>query len=105
MITVTKSAAEFITKNNKENTPYFRIQVVASGCNGFSYKMEFETKKDNGDQEFEQQGLKVLVDPKTLLYVVGSKIDYSTDLLNGGLQISNPAAKSTCGCGQSFSPS
>ncbi len=103
MITITKSAAEFIHKANTENTPYFRVKVTGGGCSGFSYQMEFETQKNKDDQKFEQHGLKILVDPNTLLYVVGSEIDYSTDLLNSGLKITNPSAKSTCGCGQSFS--
>ena len=102
LVTITESAAEYIKKANTENAEYFRIAVTAGGCSGFSYRLEFETEKNKNDQEFEQQGLKILVDPKSLLYVSGSEIDYSKDLLNSGLKISNPVAKSSCGCGQSF---
>ena len=103
LITVTESAAEFIVKNNIENAPYFRVSVVGGGCSGFSIQMNYDISKNEKDFEIEQDGIKILVDPKSLLYLAGAKIESSTNPLQGGLIVENSSFKSKCGCGSSFS--
>jgi iron-sulfur cluster assembly protein len=80
-----------------------RLKVGAGGCSGLSYEMEFVTAGDAKDREFVFDGLKVLVDARSLAYVAGLTLDYSTQMVNGGFQFSNPKAKRSCGCGTSFS--
>ena len=74
-----------------------RMEVTTGGCSGMNYNMSFEKEKGEFDKVFESQGL------KSYLYLKGIKIDFSTDMLNGGFQIVNPNAERTCGCGTSFS--
>ena len=80
-----------------------RLKVEAGGCSGLSYEMDFVSEKGRLDREFEFEGLKVLVDAKSLLYIGGMTLDYSTKMVNGGFQFTNPRAKRSCGCGTSFS--
>ena len=68
-----------------------------------TYKMDFETNQKTTDKAFESNGLKIVCDLKSWLYLKDVKVDYSDDLLNGGFQIQNPNAERTCGCGTSFS--
>lgn len=82
---------------------FLRIKVVGGGCSGLSYKMEFTTETTEKDKTLEGEGIKIVIDPKSLLFLKGIKIDY-TDGLNGqGFVFNNPNAKSSCGCGTSFS--
>ena len=110
MITLTEAAANkikslFESQNALRNVPEenknFRIKVVSGGCSGFQYQLTFDSVK-NGDQVFEHFGVKVICDPKSYLYVVGSEIDYSDNLMDAGFKIKNPNAKGGCGCGSSF---
>jgi iron-sulfur cluster assembly protein len=80
-----------------------RLRVGAGGCSGLSYEMEFVGAGDAKDREFVFDGLRVLVDARSLAYVAGMTLDYSTQMVNGGFQFSNPKAKRSCGCGTSFS--
>jgi iron-sulfur cluster assembly protein len=80
-----------------------RLRVQAGGCSGLSYDMDFVTDRESLDREFEFEGLKVLVDARSLLYIGGMTLDFSERLVNGGFQFSNPRAKRSCGCGTSFS--
>lgn len=80
-----------------------RIGVQAGGCSGLSYEMDFVREKLENDYEFEFEGLRVVVDARTMPYVNGLTLDYSNKMVNGGFQFSNPRAKRSCGCGTSFS--
>lgn len=79
-----------------------RVGVKGGGCSGFSYMIEFDTKKDS-DQEFEIGGLKVYMDKLHGIYLLGMEIDWDEGLNNRGFTFKNPNAKTTCGCGTSFS--
>jgi iron-sulfur cluster assembly accessory protein len=107
MISLTENAAQkvkTILEQEKENVPSggLRIYVQGGGCSGFSYGMVLDEVSD-GDQVFEAQGVKVIVDPMSLRYLEGAEVDYKDDLMGGGFAIKNPNATSTCGCGHSFS--
>lgn len=78
-----------------------RVRVAGGGCSGFQYQLEFDSPSEN-DQVFEREGVKVVVDPKSYLYLMGSEIDYVDGLHGAGFTLRNPNAKGTCGCGQSF---
>ena len=80
-----------------------RLGVQGGGCSGFSYVMQFESGPRASDQVYEFEGAKVFVDPKSLVYLQGMTLDYKADLMQQGFVIHNPNAKSTCGCGTSFS--
>ena len=80
-----------------------RVSVVGGGCSGMSYNLSFDDKKGEFDKVFEIKGVKVYCDLKSWLYVKGTIIDFSDDLLSGGFKIENPNAERTCGCGTSFS--
>lgn len=80
-----------------------RIMVVGGGCSGFSYDMDFENEEKPGDEIFEVDGLKVYVDPMSLQYLDGTKVDYVESFQFSGFHFENPNAKNTCGCGSSFS--
>ena len=82
---------------------FLRMSVDSGGCSGMNYKMDFDKKQDTYDKVFEQNGLKVVCDLKSWLYLKNITIDYSDDMLNGGFKIENPNAERTCGCGTSFS--
>jgi len=78
-----------------------RIKVIGGGCSGLSYKMDLDQKRD-GDRLFEREGAKVIVDRKSYLYLNGTELDYSEDLMNSGFNLRNPNVKRSCGCGASF---
>jgi iron-sulfur cluster assembly accessory protein len=80
-----------------------RVGVVGGGCSGFQYSMDFENQARDGDVSFEQDGVKVFVDPMSSMYLQGVTIDYVVGLQGAGFKFSNPNAKNTCGCGSSFS--
>ena len=82
---------------------FLRMSVDSGGCSGMNYKMDFDKNQDTYDKVFEQNGLKVVCDLKSWLYLKNITIDYSDDMLNGGFKIENPNAERTCGCGTSFS--
>ena len=82
---------------------YLRVAISGGGCNGLSYKLRFTPAPRRGDILVRSAGTPVLVDPKTALYLKGSQIDYSDQLLGGGFKFSNPNAKASCSCGESFS--
>ena len=78
-----------------------RVGVQGGGCSGLSYFMDFDAEKPD-DRIFEHQGVKVFVDPKSLLYMSGSVLDYTEGLMGAGFAIKNPMQKGACGCGHSF---
>jgi len=80
-----------------------RVGVVGGGCSGFQYSMDFEKAGADGDLVFEQEGIRFFVDPMSSMYLQGVTIDYVQGLQGAGFKFNNPNAKTTCGCGQSFS--
>jgi len=82
---------------------YLRIAITGGGCNGLSYKMRFVPEARKGDILVRTAGVPVVVDPKTALYLKGTQLDYSAKMVAGGFKFSNPNAKASCSCGESFS--
>lgn len=81
---------------------YLRVAISGGGCNGLSYKMSFTNQTKRGDILVDTQGVPVLVDSKSALYLKGTVLDYSSRLVAGGFKFSNPNAKASCSCGESF---
>lgn len=81
---------------------FLRVAITGGGCNGLSYKLRFTNKTRRGDILVQSAGVGVIVDPKTALYLKGTEIDYSAKLIAGGFKFSNPNAKASCSCGESF---
>jgi iron-sulfur cluster assembly protein len=82
---------------------YLRVAITGGGCNGLSYKMKFVPTGKKGDILVRTAGVPVLVDSKTALYLKGTLLDYSNRMVAGGFKFSNPNAKASCSCGESFS--
>ena len=82
---------------------YLRVKISGGGCNGLSYKMKFAGEPKRGDILVRSAGAEVLVDSKSALYLRGTQLDYSDKMVGGGFKFSNPNAKSSCSCGESFS--
>src|ERR1700710_2219337 len=82
---------------------FLRIAITGGGCNGLSYKMKFVPEPRRGDILVRSAGVPVVVDPKTALYLKGTVLDYSDKMVAGGFKFSNPNAKASCSCGESFS--
>jgi iron-sulfur cluster assembly accessory protein len=106
MINITATAAtkvKGILEQEKSSIPQggLRIYVQGGGCSGFQYGMVLDEAAE-GDQIFETDGIKVIVDPMSMRYLEGAEVDYKEDLMGGGFAIKNPNATSTCGCGHSF---
>ena len=81
----------------------FRVYIIGGGCSGFQYGFAFEEEQTDGDMMLEAHGVSVMVDPMSFPYLMGSTVDYLEDLQGSRFVVSNPNAKSTCGCGSSFS--
>lgn len=107
MITVSPNAKEYINKLMADQkagpSTFVRVGVKSGGCSGLEYKLDFDTIEKEGDQVFEDKGIKVVVDMKSLLYLYGTELDYSGGLNGKGLTFNNPNASRTCSCGESFS--
>ncbi|MCU7920565.1 MAG: iron-sulfur cluster assembly protein IscA [Candidatus Thiodiazotropha sp. (ex Dulcina madagascariensis)] len=103
-ITVTEAAAKRVLTflANRGKGLGIRLGVRTSGCSGMAYEMEFVDELQAGDQVFEDRGVKVIIDPKSLVYLDGTEVDYAREGLNEGFKFNNPNAKSECGCGESF---
>ena len=82
---------------------YLRVAITGGGCNGLSYKMRFVGEAKAADILVRSEGVAVLVDPKSALYLRGTQLDYSDKMIGGGFKFSNPNAKASCSCGESFS--
>lgn len=82
---------------------FLRVAISGGGCNGLSYKLRFAPTPKKGDILVESAGVRVIVDAKTALYLKGTHIDYSNALIAGGFKFTNPNAKASCSCGESFS--
>jgi iron-sulfur cluster assembly protein len=101
--TASKQVKELKQAQNLGDNVFLRMGVKGGGCSGMSYSLEFDTEKGPHDKEFEIDGVKVVVDKKSYLYLNGTTLDYVQQGLTGGFTFVNPQAKSTCGCGTSFS--
>lgn len=82
---------------------FIRVGVKSGGCSGLSYELTFDKSKVEGDRLFEDNKVKILVDKKSLLYLLGTTLEYSGGLNGKGFVFNNPNAQRTCGCGESFS--
>ncbi len=106
MISLTPVAASKVKEIMTQQSPVpaaLRVAVVGGGCSGFSYHMAFENQVNGTDNVYEFDGLKVLVDQMSEMYLEGIEIDYIETLEGAGFKFNNPNVKSTCGCGSSFS--
>ncbi|MBK7668446.1 MAG: iron-sulfur cluster assembly accessory protein [Sphingobacteriaceae bacterium] len=107
MITVSENAKqhalELMKAENKPEGSFIRVGVEGGGCSGLSYLLEFDNNMKEGDQAFEDKGIKIVVDRKSFLYLVGTELEYSGGLNGKGFVFKNPNASRTCGCGESFS--
>jgi iron-sulfur cluster assembly protein len=104
LVRVTPNAATKINelKQRENQGNFLRIRITGGGCNGLSYKMKFVEDGKEGDILVSSAGVQVLVDSKTTLYLRGTTLDYSDKLVAGGFKFSNPNAKESCSCGESF---
>ena len=82
---------------------YVRVGVKSGGCSGLSYDLNFDKKASDGDKVFEDNGVRIIVDKKSFLYLIGTTLEYSGGLNGKGFVFNNPNASRTCGCGESFS--
>ncbi|OGH00227.1 MAG: hypothetical protein A2600_07060 [Candidatus Lambdaproteobacteria bacterium RIFOXYD1_FULL_56_27] len=108
MITLTENAVKEIRRIIEENklpeTTGLRLGIKGGGCAGFTYVFDFDQKAGEFDQVFESLGVKVFVDRKSLIYIDGTQVDFSTSLMDRGFKFLNPKAEAACGCGTSFTP-
>ena len=106
MIGISNSARDrllhLLDKKEGENT-YVRVGVESGGCSGLSYKLDFDNTKDDDDELVQDNGISLLVNKKSFLYLVGTTLDFSDGLNGKGFVFNNPNASRTCGCGESFS--
>lgn len=106
MIEVTTEAAAqirtLLSEDDKLETHGLRMKVIGGGCSGLQYQLSFDDVVRDVDAEIEAEGIKVIVDEKSALYLVGSVLDFVDTLQESGFKIENPNASNTCGCGQSF---
>lgn len=107
MINVTDKAKEeivtLLSKEGKTLKNNIRVSVKGGGCSGLMYDLSFDPEIHDADEVFEDKGIKILVDKKSLLYLLGTTLDFSDGLNGKGFQFVNPNASRTCGCGESFS--
>jgi len=97
-----RKVTTLLTRQGRPNG-VLRVAVVGGGCSGLQYKMDLQDSPANRDILVESAGVKVVVDPKSALYVTGSELDYVDALQEGGFKVHNPNAATTCSCGESFS--
>jgi iron-sulfur cluster assembly protein len=107
MIKVAESAkqqvAHLLQSENHPEGAFVRVGVEGGGCSGLMYHLTFDSEMKEGDQVFEDNGVKVVVDRKSFLYLVGTELEYTGGLNGKGFVFKNPNASRTCGCGESFS--
>lgn len=106
LVTLTQTAADklltIMNEKGMRDSHALRVFVSGGGCSGMQYGMSFENAPRAVDTLFEQRGLRVVIDPRSLPYLEGANIDYVDSLMGGGFHIENPNAVSSCGCGHSF---
>lgn len=104
-ISLTESAATHV-KNYLEKRGKgvgVRLGVKTTGCSGMAYTIEFADQLEEEDQVFEDKGVKVIINPKSMVYLSGTELDFTREGLNEGFKFTNPNEKDRCGCGESFS--
>jgi iron-sulfur cluster assembly protein len=105
VVSMTSRAAdklkEIVSKQGRDDLA-LRVYVTPGGCSGFSYGMTFAEGREEDDTLIEQDGVRIVVDPMSAMYIKGSEIDFVDALMGGGFALRNPNAVSSCGCGQSF---
>lgn len=103
-ITMTDAAANHVSRHlqSRGSGEGIRLAVRTSGCSGMAYVLEFVDEIEDEDQVFEAEGVKVVIDPKSLLYLDGTELDFVKEGLNEGFKFNNPNVKNECGCGESF---
>ena len=104
LVKVTAGASDKIFEliSREGNGEYLRIRITGGGCNGLSYKMKFVSEPKESDILVVSSGIEVLIDSKTALYLRGTTLDYSNKMVAGGFKFSNPNAKASCSCAESF---
>jgi iron-sulfur cluster assembly protein len=106
MLTVTDAAKKQslrLMEDEQKEGYFIRVGVQGGGCSGLMYQLTFDNQENEGDMSFENNGVKVVVDKKSYLYLVGTTLDFSGGLNGKGFVFLNPNADRTCGCGESFS--
>ena len=105
LVLVTAAAGTKLSSlvEREQKGDYLRVKITGGGCNGLSYKMKFVGDPKRGDILVRSSGALILVDTKSALYLRGTQLDYSDEMVGGGFKFSNPNAKSSCSCGESFS--
>ncbi|MBD0823561.1 MULTISPECIES: HesB/IscA family protein [Aestuariibaculum] len=108
MIKVSETAKKKVVELMQEDgfdptTDYIRVGVKSGGCSGLSYDLKFDKEKVEEDKVFEDNGVQIIVDKKSFLYLIGTTLEYSGGLNGTGFVFNNPNANRTCGCGESFS--
>ena len=106
LLTITANAANQIKQiisNSKEKCLGVKIDVDKTGCSGYAYKMDYAFDGIEGFDVVEDKGVKIFIEPKAIMFLVGSEMDYKKDKLSSRFVFNNPNEKSTCGCGESFS--
>ena len=102
--TAKKKVIELMTDDGyNATTDYVRVGVKSGGCSGLSYDLKFDKEKAEEDKIFEDNAIKIIVDKKSFLYLIGTTLEYSGGLNGTGFVFNNPNANRTCGCGESFS--
>ena len=106
MITISDKAkirlTNFRAESNYDESYFVRVGVEGGGCSGLSYKLIFDNQVKSDDKMFEDKGIKIAVDKKSFLYLIGTELDFSDGLNGKGFEFKNPNATRTCGCGESF---
>lgn len=97
-----KKALSLMEEEGMGENAFIRVGVESGGCSGLSYKLSFDTELKPDDKVFEDKGLKIVVDKKSVLYLAGTTLEYSGGLNGKGFVFNNPNASRTCGCGESF---
>ena len=105
IISLSDRAAERIKEimSKDQQSLGVRVGVKSGGCSGLSYELNFDKNKEDNDKVFEHNGIKIVVDKKSFLYLIGTTLEYSGGLNGKGFVFKNPNASRTCGCGESFS--
>ena len=103
-ITLTEKAAQRVEKylESRGKGVGLKFAVKTTGCSGMAYVLEFADEIPSDDHIFESQGIKIMVDPKSQIYIDGTELDFAREGLNEGFQFNNPNVKDSCGCGESF---
>ena len=107
LMNVTDTAGEQIAllleEDGKRETHGLRMKVIGGGCSGLQYQLSFDDQTKDTDNDFQAAGVRLIIDEKSALYLVGCNLDFVDTLQESGFKIDNPNASNTCGCGQSFS--